>query len=113
MIYIKELQKQYKSGAGMARRRPNKDKKFPPGTDIRIFTPGYIGHLEDDEYKFLHRELTKRSGLRKRWFLKEEAKRLSELHIRHVALYGCPHTEGCTCTNTLKELKDGGYNDIR
>ena len=95
----------------MVRRKENKAKKYPPGTDIRIFTPGFIGYLDTDEYKFLHRELTKRSGLRKRWFFKEEAKRLSEVQIRHVALFGCPHTEGCTCTNTLKELKNGGTND--
>ena len=92
----------------MARRKPNKDKKYPPGTDIRIFTPGYIGYLDTDEYRLLHRELTKRSGLRKRWFFKEEAQRLSELHIRHVALYGCLHSEECTCENTLRELKHGG-----
>ena len=89
-------------------RRFNKEKKYPPGVDIRIFTPGFIGYLDTDEYKFLHKELTKRSGLRKRWFVKEEAKRLSELHIRHVALYGCPHTEKCDCRYTLKDLKSAG-----
>jgi len=92
----------------MVRRKVNKEKKYPPGTDIRIFTPGFIGYLDTDEYKFLHKELTKRSGLRKRWFVKDEAKRLSELHIRHVALYGCPHTQECDCEYTLKDLRNEG-----
>ena len=105
MSYFKGLREQYESGAGMARRKLNKEKKYPPGTDIRIFTPGYIGYLDPDEYKFLHNELAKRSGLRKRWFFKEEAKRLSEFHIRHVALFGCPHTDMCTCGHTLQDLK--------
>ena len=96
----------------MGRRRTNKEKKYPPGTDIRIFTPGFIGYLDTDEYKFLHKELLKRSGLRERWFVKEGARRLSELHIRHVALYGCPHTEKCDCQYTLKDLKNGGVNEI-
>jgi len=91
----------------MVRRRPNKEKKYPPNTDIRLFKPGYMGYLDKDEYKFLHKELTKRSGLRKRWFFKEEAQRLSEFHIRHVALYGCPHTEKCKCKDTLTDLKGG------
>jgi len=106
MIYIEGLQKQYKSGAGMVRRRANKVKRYPPGTDIRIFIPGYMGYLGIDEYKFLHTELTNRSGLRKRWFFKEGAQRLSEFHIRHVALYGCPHNELCPCGQTLKDLKN-------
>lgn len=89
-------------------RRLNKEKKYPPGVDIRIFTPGFIGYLDTDEYKFLHKELTNRIGLRKRWFVKEGARRLSELHIRHVALYGCPHTEKCKCRYTLKDLKSEG-----
>ncbi len=92
----------------MASRKANKEKKYPPGTDVRILTPGYIGHLAPDEYKFLYRELSKRTGLRKRWFLGGEAQELSELHIRHVAMYGCPHTSKCSCTNTLKEMKNGG-----
>jgi len=108
MTYIKGLRKQQKNGAGMARRKLNKEKKYPPGTDIRIFTPGYIGWLDLNEYKFLHKELTKRAGLRKRWFFKEDAKRLSEFHIRHVALYGCPHNDMCTCGQTLKDLKSEG-----
>jgi len=91
----------------MVSRKLNKEKKYPPGTDIRIFTPGYIGYLDTDEYKFLHKELTKRSGLRERWFMKEGT-RLSERHIRHVALYGCPHTEKCQCKYTLKDLRHGG-----
>ena len=91
----------------MVRRKLNKEKKYPPGTDIRIFTPGYIGYLDTDEYKFLHKELTKRSGLRERWFVKGGT-RLSERHIRHVALYGCPHTEKCQCKYTLKDLRHGG-----
>ena len=95
----------------MAKRKANKVKKYPPGTDIRIFVPGYIGYLDDLEYKFLHKELLKRSGLRKRWFFKEEAQRLPELHIRHVAMYGCLHTETCSCPNTLKDMKNGGTYD--
>ena len=91
----------------MVRRKLNKEKKYPPGTDIRIFTPGYIGYLDTDEYKFLHKELAKRGGLRERWFVKEGT-RLSERHIRHVALYGCPHTEKCQCKYTLKDLRHGG-----
>ena len=111
MIYNKGLRKRFKNGVGMARRRPNKEKKYPPGTDIRIFTPGYMGWLDINEYKFLHKELTKRSGLRKRWFFKDDAQRLSELHIRHVAMYGCPHTATCSCTNTLEDMKNGGLYD--
>jgi len=91
----------------MVRRKLNKEKKYPPGTDIRIFTPGYIGYLDTDEYKFLHKELAKRGGLRERWFVKEGT-RLSEVHIRHVALYGCPHTQECQCKYTLKDLKNEG-----
>lgn len=87
-------------------RRPNKEKKYPSGTDIRIFTPGYIGHLDPDEYKFLKRELEKRIGLRRRWLFKETAKRLSEFHIRHVALYGVLHTDDCECSGVLSELKN-------
>jgi len=89
----------------MVRRKANKPKKYPSNTDIRIFQPGYMGHLDTDEYTFLYKELKKRDGLRKRWFFKEGAQRLSEFHIRHVALYGCPHTEECQCTETLKDLK--------
>jgi len=105
MSYNKELRKQRKNGVGMARRKLNKDKKYPPGTDIRIFTPGYIGNLDSDEYKFLYKELAKRSGLRKRWFFTDEVEKLSEFHIRHVALYGCPHNELCTCGQTLQDLQ--------
>jgi len=65
----------------MVRRKLNKEKKYPPGTDIRIFTPGYIGYLDTDEYKFLHKELAKRGGLRERWFVKEGT-RLSEKVVR-------------------------------
>jgi len=66
-----------------------------------------MGYLDTDEYAFLYKELKKRDGLRKRWFFKEGAQRLSEFHIRHVALYGGTHTEECQCTETLKDLKNG------
>jgi len=76
-----------------------------------MFQPGYMGYLDEDEYAFLYKELKKRSGLRKRWFFTEvltngDVPKLSEFHIRHVALYGCPHTEECQCTETLKNLKN-------
>lgn len=87
-------------------RRFNKEKKYPSGVDIRIFTPGFIGHLDPDEYKFLKKELDKRSGLRKRWLFKDTAKRLSEFHIRHVAMYGVLHTDKCDCNGVLSGLKN-------
>jgi hypothetical protein len=88
------------------RRRANKEKDYPDGTDIRIFTPGYIGHLDKEEYTFLRTELMSRHGLRERWLFDKKAKRLSEFHIRHVAMYGCLHDDDCECSGELRDLKE-------
>lgn len=88
------------------RRRANKEKPFPEGTDKRIFIPGYTGYLDRADYLFLRKELIERPGLRKLWLFAEKAKKFPEFHIRHVAMYGCLHDDNCECSGELKDLKE-------
>jgi hypothetical protein len=70
--------------------------EFPSGTSL-ILQPGWSGTLGDDELDFIVTELRRRPGLRVTWGFKQKQQRFSRDTIKHVALYGEPHSEDCLC----------------
>jgi len=53
-----------------------------------LLVPGWAGFLRPPELDYIKSELRKSPSLRRRWGFRPSAKRLSESHIRHVAMYG-------------------------
>ena len=53
-----------------------------------LIEPGWAGELDDDELAYIKSQLRKSPSLRRRWGFRPTAKRLSESHIRDVAMNG-------------------------
>jgi len=91
----------------MFKRRKEYTKAEYPD-EPNILSPGYIGDINTKELEFIHNELKRREGLRKRWGFKEGLTRISEKAIRHVALWGEQHNKlNCICkkNNYIKKSR--------
>ena len=53
-----------------------------------LLEPGWAGEIDRDELEYIKSCLQRYSSLRRRWGFKPSAKRLSEKHIRTVAISG-------------------------
>jgi hypothetical protein len=54
----------------------------------KLIEPGWAGELDDGELEYIKSQLRKSSSLRRRWGFRPSARRLSESHIRDVAMNG-------------------------
>jgi hypothetical protein len=54
----------------------------------KLLEPGWAGDVDDVELDYIKCELRKSASLRRRWGFRPSAKRLSDSHIRAVAMDG-------------------------
>ena len=54
----------------------------------KLLEPGWAGELDRTELAYIKSQLRRSSSLRRKWGFRPSAKRLSEAHIREVAMHG-------------------------
>lgn len=59
-----------------------------PGLHEKLLQPGWAGELDPPEFALVKAQLQQSPSLKRRWGFRPSAKRLSEAHIRSVAMNG-------------------------
>jgi len=59
----------------------------------KLLQPGWAGELTPDEFTYIKSQLKQSPSLKRRWGFRPSAKRLSEAHIRAMAMNGLSANE--------------------
>jgi hypothetical protein len=72
-----------------------------------LLVPGWAGELDKVELNYIKSQLRQSASLRRRWGFKPSAKRLSDKHIRLVAMEGLSAIRKTVSTSVKRTEKSG------